>query len=153
MTSSRIVVGVDGSEPSKAALRWALRQADLTGATVEAVIAWEYPINAGSAPVIVDDAATGKFAATALQETVDDVTRPGPPAEVRTTVAQGNSARVLLNAAADADLLVIGSRGHGGFAGLLLGSVSQHCVSHANCPVVVIRDHVTRDQQQSVPTE
>lgn len=58
---------------------------------------------------------------------------------VRTQVAEGNPARVLLSAAAGADLLVVGSRGHGGFTEALLGSVGQHCAHHARCPVVVIR--------------
>jgi nucleotide-binding universal stress UspA family protein len=102
-----IVVGVDGSEKSKEALRFALEEARLRGARVEAVY--------------VADVAGDAAAVRVDQIAVDD--RP---------------ARALIAAAADADLLVVGSRGHGGFAGLLLGSVSQQCAQHAPCPVVIV---------------
>jgi nucleotide-binding universal stress UspA family protein len=98
-TGPRIVAGVDGSPSSMSALRWAIRQAGLTGATVDAMIA----------------------------------------VPVRARVVQGDPAQVLLDACDGADLLVVGSRGHAGFTEALLGSVSQHCVHHAHCPVVVIR--------------
>jgi nucleotide-binding universal stress UspA family protein len=148
MSEHRIVVGVDGSESSKAALAWAVGQAELTDATVEAVIAWQYPINfagAGYAPMGplmgTDFADTAEQTLrTAVSESVD----PAGPVKVSSTVREGNPAHILLDAAKDADLLVVGSRGHGGFAEALLGSVSQHCVHHAPCPVVVIRGHKTR---------
>jgi len=138
----RIVVGVDGSVPSKAALAWAVRQARLTGATVDAVIAWEIPSTYGfTMPVGGVD-----FEGTAAQVAADaiaEVSRADEPVTIRTKVVQGHPARVLLDASAGAELLVIGSRGHGGFVEALLGSVGQHCVHHATCPVVVIRDSVT----------
>jgi nucleotide-binding universal stress UspA family protein len=140
----RIVVGIDGSEPAKAALAWAVRQAGLTGATVEAVIAWHYPIALGGspyAPIGVTDtdfaAAAGRVLSTSISETVDPASR----VKVSSTVGEGNPARMLIDAAQGADLLVVGSRGHGGFAEALLGSVSQHCVHHAPCPVVIIPRH------------
>lgn len=139
----RIVVGIDGSEPSKAALAWAVRQAELTRATVEAVIAWHYPIAFAGAPFVpigsqmdVDFAgAAAQMLSTAISDTVD----PAGPVKVSSTVREGNAPQILLDAADGAEMLVVGSRGHGGFAGALLGSVSQHCVHHARCPVVIIR--------------
>jgi nucleotide-binding universal stress UspA family protein len=141
----RIVVGVDGSESSKAALRWALRQGRLTGAVVEAVTAWEFPSVYGyPAPVI--DVNLEEIATRAVRDAITEATDGAEPGPVRYTVAEGNAARVLLDASAGADLLVVGSRGHGGFVEALLGSTGQHCVHHATCPVVVIRDSVTGQQ-------
>ncbi|MDQ2875091.1 MAG: universal stress protein [Actinomycetota bacterium] len=140
----RIVVGVDGSPSSEGALRWAARQAGLTGATVEAVMAWHMPLMiSGYAwpPVGVLEATDfGKAAQTALSAATVRALGADSPAPVIEVVKQGPPPRVLLDAAAGADLLVVGSRGHGGFTEALLGSVSQHCVHHAPCPVVVIRD-------------
>ena len=138
----RIVVGVDGSVPSKAALAWAVKQARLTGATVEAVIAWELPATYGY-PVPVSDMDYGGLAAEVLAGAIAKVSSADEPVKIRSTVAEGSAARVLLDASAGAELLVVGSRGHGGFVEALLGSVGQHCVHHATCPVVVIRDSLT----------
>ncbi len=138
----RIVVGVDGSVPSKAALAWAVKQARLTGATVEAVIAWELPATYGF-PVPVPDMDYGGLAAEVLADAIAEASSPGEPVKIRSTAAEGSAARVLLDASAGAELLVVGSRGHGGFTEALLGSVGQHCVHHATCPVVVIRDSLT----------
>jgi nucleotide-binding universal stress UspA family protein len=142
-TTPRIVAGVDGSSSSMSALRWAVRQAGLTGAAVDAVIAWSYPANAGGygwAPTGMEGSFdfkenAEKTLADAISSTVD----PGSAVKVRALVAEGLPAQVLLDASDGADLLVVGSRGHGGFTEALLGSVSQHCVHHAHCPVVVIR--------------
>lgn len=139
----RIVVGVDGSASSQAALSWALRQAELTGATVEAVIVWHYPVMAVPfAPVAIldepDDFRT--LAATTLTNAIAATVDPASSVKVSSTVRQGIPADVLLDVAGGADLLVVGSRGHGGFTEALLGSVSQHCVHLATCPVVIIRD-------------
>ena len=140
----RIVVGVDGSPTSDEALRWAIRQAQLTGASVDAVTAWEYPASMGGfglAPMGMYD--NTDFAKVAADIVTGAIGRVADPADggvtVRPRVAEGNAASVLLAAADGADLLVVGSRGHGGFTAALLGSVSQHCVQHARCPVVVIR--------------
>ncbi|HEX7659619.1 MAG TPA: universal stress protein [Pseudonocardiaceae bacterium] len=132
-----IVVGVDGSDQSKDALRWAVRQASLTGAAVEAVMAWEWPNTYGWAPPVEQDFES--LATQVLKDTVDEVVGSESNVEVRQVVAEGGAARILLHEAKKADLLVVGSRGHGGFAGTLLGSVSQHCVQHALCPVVILR--------------
>ena len=142
LTGGRIVVGVDGSPSSKAALDWAVRQAELTGATVEAVIAWHFPVALGGfpyAPISMVDADFGGVAAKVLGDAIKETADPDGPVKVSSTVREGNAAQVLLEIAKDADLLVVGSRGHGGFADALLGSVSQHCVHHARCPVVIIR--------------
>ncbi|WP_369182683.1 universal stress protein [Streptomyces sp. Y1] len=134
----RIVVGIDGSAPSKAALRWAVGQAVLTGATVHAVAAWEYPSLYGWFAPMVDDG----FERTALRTLtieVDEVVGPDRPVEVRESLVLGHAAEVLLEAAEDADLLVLGSRGRGTFARTLLGSVSTRCAVHGACPVVIVR--------------
>jgi len=138
----RIVVGVDGSESSKAALRWALRQGRLTGAVVEAVTAWEFTMVYGyPAPII--DVNFEEIATEVVRDAITEATGGAETSLLRCRVAQGNAASVLLDASAGADLLVVGSRGHGGFVEALLGSTGQHCVHHATCPVVVIRDSVT----------
>jgi nucleotide-binding universal stress UspA family protein len=125
------------------ALRWAIRQAGLTGATVDAMIAWRYPVSAGGygwAPIGMGTAFDFKEdAEKVLAEAIGTASDPGSGVTVRTLVVEGNSAQALLEASDGADLLVVGSRGHGGFTEALLGSVSQHCVHHAHCPVVVIR--------------
>jgi nucleotide-binding universal stress UspA family protein len=145
--SPRIIVGVDGSECSKNALRWAIAQAQLTGATVEAVAAWQDPVMSGYsygwAPMQFEgdsfQTITEKTLAETVAETVAEITSPqGRAVQVGTRVVQGHPAQVLMDAAAGAQMLVVGSRGHGTFAGILLGSVSQHCVQHAPCPVTVI---------------
>jgi nucleotide-binding universal stress UspA family protein len=144
----RIVVGVDGSESSKAALAWAVQQAELTGATVEAVIAWHWPVAYGGTPFapigVMTDTDFAGTAARVLAGAIGDTVDPDRPVKVSSTVREGNATKILLDAADGAELLVVGSRGHGGFAEALLGSVSQHCVHHARCPVVIIRG--PRDQ-------
>jgi nucleotide-binding universal stress UspA family protein len=141
-TRPRIVAGVDGSPSSVSALRWAIWQAGLTGAAVDAVIAWHYPPAGGYgwAPTGME----GGFgfeenAEKVLADAISAAASAGSDVPVRARVAEGIPAQVLLDACEGAGLLVVGSRGHGGFAEALLGSVSQHCVHHAHCPVVVIR--------------
>jgi nucleotide-binding universal stress UspA family protein len=142
-SGARIVVGVDGSPSSQEALRWAARQAGLTGATLEAVIAWHWPLMVGGyawPPVGVLEATDfSKEARRVLTEAITSALGPNPSVPVTEVVGEGPPPRVLLDAADGADMLVVGSRGYGGFAEALLGSVSQHCVHHAACPVVIIR--------------
>lgn len=133
-----IVVGVDGSPPGEQALRWAARQAGLTGQQVHAVIAWDVPVSYGVAAV--GDVDWRGDAAAVLQKVVANVVPEEDRERVEQHVLRGHPAKVLADAAADADLLVVGCRGHGGFAGMLVGSVSQHVVAHAACPVVVVHD-------------
>ena len=137
-TSSRIIVGVDGSPASVDTLRWAARQAQLTGGTLEAIISWEYPPQYGSEYVYMEDVNWADLARTTLEAAVTDAAI-GDPSTCTLTVTEGHPAQVLEMASSEADLLVIGSRGRGGFTGLLLGSVSEHVIAHADCPVVVIR--------------
>ena len=138
-----IVAGVDGSPSSQAALRWAVRQAVLTGGTVEAVMAWQntfVPGGFGGAPAaMIGDFNYQQVSEKALAEVISAVVDATDRTRVRSRVAEGHASQVLLDAAAGADLLVVGSRGHGSFVDALLGSVSQNCVHHAQCPVVIMR--------------
>jgi nucleotide-binding universal stress UspA family protein len=135
--TGRIVVGVDGSESAKKALRWAAKLAQSSGATVDAVQSWDIPTTLGLG-YLPQDVDLGKDTEKWLEETVDEVFGPDRPAALRTVVHCGSAARVLLDECKDAQLLVVGSRGHGGFYGLLLGSVSAAVAEHAPCPVLVI---------------
>ena len=138
-TRRPIVAGVDGSESSLAALRWAMRQAELTGAPLEIVSAWEWPVSWGWQPPIPPGYDPADEARRQLDKAISAVLTPGDATEARRTVIEGNPAPVLEALSKTADLIVIGSHGHGEFAGMLLGSVSQHCITHCHCPVVVIR--------------
>ncbi len=136
----RIVVGVDGSDSSKAALRWAIRQAKLTGGSVDAVTVWRFPSTYGWAPRPEGVPDLEGAAKRTLIAALAEVSGLEPGVLVRPVVTEGDAAGALLHAARGADLLVVGSRGHGGFASALLGSVSMHCALHAHCPVLVFRD-------------
>src|SRR5579872_4629000 len=141
-SESRIVVGVDGSESSIDALKWAARQAEMTGATLHVVTAWAYP-DQPTPFGIVPELPLGPDPLTEARERLENAIvsalGPHPSVEVTAEVLSGHVPPVLLHAARDAELLVVGSRGRGAFAGMLLGSVSEHCVHHAGCPVVVVR--------------
>jgi nucleotide-binding universal stress UspA family protein len=131
-----IAVGVDGSESAAAALRWATAEARLRGARLRAVHAWNMPTRAyaGSgfvAPASFEDD-LGQAAQTGLGQWLDGI-------EVEHHVAEGQAATVLTDAAVDAELLVVGSRGLGGFGELLLGSVSHQVAQRARCPVAIVR--------------
>jgi nucleotide-binding universal stress UspA family protein len=139
-----IVVGVDGSPPSLRALRFALAEAALRGANVRAVYAWNVPYApASSAPFIGVtelpelEQSVMTHAHGLLDEALRQVDVP-EGVEVEREVARGDAPHALIRSAEDAELLVVGSRGRGGFAGLLLGSVSQRCAHHAPCPVVIV---------------
>ena len=142
LSQERIVVGVDGSTTAVDALKWATRQASLTGAAVEAVIAWQYPMMSGGYPIAASTDWPSN-AQTVLNNAVHEALGSQADAVSRKAV-EGHPAQVLIDAARGADLLVVGSHGHGGFAGMLLGSVSARVAAHASCPVLVIR-HITPD--------
>lgn len=137
-----VVVGVDGSEPSKQALRWGHFIARASASTLEVVAAWQ-PYNAygtmgGGWSVMPADWNPAQDAEKALTSTIDEVFGEHRPAGLQLTVREGNAAPVLLEVSQGARLLVVGSRGHGGFSGLFLGSVSAACTEHATCPVLVL---------------
>jgi nucleotide-binding universal stress UspA family protein len=134
--SGRIVVGVDGSATARRALAWALDEARLRTAPIEVVHAWQMPPTATPYAVsgtLLEEAAHDVLAACLADADQRDLVEP-----VVATVRGGGAAWAILDAAADADLVVIGSRGRGGFVGRLLGSVSNQVTHHAPCPVVVI---------------
>jgi nucleotide-binding universal stress UspA family protein len=137
-----IVVGVDGSDASKDALRWAHKQAGFTGASLEVIATWEYPTSFGWAPAWPSDWNPAEDAKKALATLAEEVLGANPDVKVRQVVLEGHPAPILVAAGANADLLVVGSRGHGEFAGMLIGSVSEYCAMHAPCPVVIIRRKV-----------
>lgn len=138
-----IVVGVDGSDPSKDALRWAAGQAELTGNALEVVMVWDESTEAfAQAETVPAGLNLGEFKQHTIDDAIRQVLGQHLAIKVTTTMAEGSPAAALLNAAKSADMLVVGKRGHKGIAGRLLGSVSQHCVEHAYCPVVVVHhDH------------
>ena len=140
--TDRIVVGVDGSEPAKQALLWARFLAEATGSTLHAVTAWQQYTGYGwsgpgrtAVPTDLDPAADAK---ALLEDAVHVAYGEQMPPGLRASINYGGAAKVLLEASAGARMLVVGSRGHGGFVGLLLGSVSAACAEHAACPVLVV---------------
>jgi nucleotide-binding universal stress UspA family protein len=148
----KVVVGVDASPGSLRALEWALEEARLRRASLCVVHAWMLPlIEALPEPWVVgspslgpsDDEVRSHVEAAArdvLSASVDRARSAAPELEIVAELVEGRAPVALLDAAGDADLLVVGSRGRGGFAGLLLGSVSGQCVHHAQCPVVVVQE-------------
>jgi nucleotide-binding universal stress UspA family protein len=138
---STIVVGVDGSEGSVDALRFAIDEARTRGAEVKAVSAWHVPqmiYSGGYVPMPIDPIDYEQFTTAALDKVMDEVGANENGVKVSPVVHQGQAAEVLVEEAKSADLLVVGSRGRGGFRGLLLGSVSQQCAHFAPCPVVIV---------------
>jgi nucleotide-binding universal stress UspA family protein len=137
-TDERIVAGVDGSEDSARALRWALDAARVRGATVAAVHAWHAPYAMSFAAAAVDFSAFEDAARRLLDQMVDAAQAGSPDVPVERVLVAGSAADTLLGAAQGAAHVVVGGRGVGGFRGLLLGSVSQQLAHHAPCPVVVV---------------
>ncbi|MEO7129961.1 MAG: universal stress protein [Dermatophilaceae bacterium] len=137
----RVVVGVDGSDQSKFALQWARYLAETMGSTLLAVSAWQ-PLTAYGAsgigwvvpPPDIDIEAAAR---ASVDATLDEVFGDSKPAGMEVAVVAGNPAAVLLEMSQNARMLVVGSRGYGGFKGLLLGSVSSACAHHATCPVFI----------------
>lgn len=135
------MVGVDGSDASRAALGWAVAEARLRDAEVDAVHAWSYPVSAYSGTIMVMSVIDREDLVKGAQATLDEVCDAVGARDVvvNRIVEEGPPAQCLIETAKGADLLVVGSRGRGGFTGLLLGSVSQQCAHHAPCPVVIVR--------------
>lgn len=140
-----IVVGVDGSDSSRNALTWAYDEAGHRGASLIVVTTWHPPALPmtppyGSIPPEDYVNQPRRDALALLERFTSELVPKDPAVDVRTSVEEGkNPAQVLIERSKEADLVVVGSRGHGGFVGMLLGSVSQHLVAHAECPVVVVR--------------
>jgi nucleotide-binding universal stress UspA family protein len=141
-TWKTVLVGVDGSPPSRKALTWAAAEAAEHGADLVVVNVWEHTVPPPAGSVSVSEhyvPEPSQRTAEDLLEEIKEELGENPPLLVQPRVRQGNPARVLIDESADADLLVVGTRGHGGFRGLVLGSVSQHVAAYAKCPVAVVR--------------
>jgi nucleotide-binding universal stress UspA family protein len=145
-----IVVGADGSDLSKEALRWAITDAKLRGTSVVAIRAWEVPFipptidpfPGGPVPdgtIGLDPQEVRESVESRLAAFVAEVAGEEPGVEIESRAIEGHPVEILVEASKEAELLVVASRGHGGFTGLLLGSVSQACAQHAHCPVVIVR--------------
>ena len=136
-----VVVGVDGSDPSVAALSWASRYGAATGATVRAVRVWHYPTAAGLPPGKTPAPVETEVEGWVRDELTQAVTKANPDssAQVESKIIYGHPAEALIDESRGESLLVLGHRGHGGFAEALTGSIVIHCVNHAACPVVVVR--------------
>jgi nucleotide-binding universal stress UspA family protein len=132
----KVVVGVDGSPHSAAAMRWALSEAAEHDGQVMAVLAWQMPFV--SIPGAYDRAELEQTYKSYLLQTISEVA-PAPPVPLFSVVAEGEPVDALIEAAKDADLLVLGIKGHSRYAGLMLGSVSAACAANAPCPVVLLR--------------
>ncbi|WP_218712479.1 universal stress protein [Arthrobacter sp. BF1] len=135
-TDSSIVVGVDGSPESILALRWAKTLASTLGCTIMAISAWHLETVYGPYPVTDWDGESE--AHQVLNQALGEAFGGEPPVGMVAEVRRGRPVPVLLNLAQSAQMLIVGSRGHGGFAGMLLGSVSSACAAHARCPVLVV---------------
>ncbi|GLI28604.1 universal stress protein [Agromyces rhizosphaerae] len=135
MERQRILVGVDGSAPSIEALRYGARLADALDAPLEAVTTWTFPPVMGA--YVVDGWTPDEDAQGILDDSIAEAFGDDPPDLARTVLA-GPAAGTLIEESRRARMLVLGSRGHGGFAGLLLGSVSAACAAHAHCPVLIL---------------
>ncbi len=139
---ARVVVGVDGSDPSLRALQWAARHATVMRVPLEVVTAWNFPEHAAPLGIVAQVPWQEELLAQAhatLDEIVTATLGGERPERVEAKVVRGNAAAVLLEEAGASDLLVVGSKGRGAFSELVLGSVSDRSVRHARCPVVVIR--------------
>ncbi len=121
-------------------MEWAARQAELTDATLEVVAAWDWPESFGWV-AIPNNYNPEEDAQKLLESLIASLGAAHPRLTVSGKVVQGHPAPVLVHESRGADLLVVGSRGHGEFVGMLIGSTSEHCVANAACPVVVIREH------------
>ena len=136
-----VVVGVDGSPESVAALSWAGRYGAATGAVVWALHIWHYPTAAGLPPGVTPESVTDEVKAEQQKELDEAIAKANldPAAQVESKIAYGHPAQVLINESKNVNLIVVGHRGRGGFTGMLTGSITLHVVQHAACPVVVVR--------------
>jgi nucleotide-binding universal stress UspA family protein len=140
-TGGEILVAVDGSGPSKAALAWAGDQARRTGMALHCVLTWQYPHTYGESLTGIELVDFATEAKDRLVETVREVLGDDPDIVVREETIEGAPAPVLLHESATADLVVVGSRGNGSIARIVLGSVSEYLAAHVSCPIVIVHDH------------
>ena len=134
-----VVVGYDGSAAADGAVGWAADQAVRAGGRLDLVTAWEYPTSWGSTIPLPAGYDPARDARAMLDPVIDRIHAEHPDLEVHVHVVEGNPGDVLTEASKHGALLVVASRGHRALAGMLLGSVSQHCATHAACPVVIYR--------------
>lgn len=135
-----IVVGIDGSEHSKSALRWAAKLAPLLNCTIFAVSIWQYPLMVGVEGMVTYEWEPDKEAQRVLDTTIDQVFGSHVPDGLSREIKQGNTTTELSELSKNATMLIVGKRGLGGFIGLLMGSVSRSVVEHAKCPVLVLHE-------------
>jgi nucleotide-binding universal stress UspA family protein len=139
VTEGTVVAGFDGSPAAGGALRWAAAQAAITGGHLDLVTAWEFPTSWGNSLPLPSDYDPARDAEAMVDPVLARLRTDYPSLDIHAHVVEGHPGDVLVEASRHADLLVVASRGHRAFAGVVLGSVSQHCVTHADCPVVVYR--------------
>ena len=140
-----VVVGFDGSPASDAAVDWAADQAERAGGRLDVVSAWEYPTSWGNTIPLPSDYDPAADTQTMVDPVVERVRAAHPGLDVHAHVVEGHPGEVLVEASKHGELLVVASRGHRVLAGMLLGSVSQHCVTHATGPIVVYREPEPHD--------
>ena len=142
-----MIVGVDGSAGARAALRWAMAEARLRRTRLRVIHAWTFSYPGGAGYGYLGESVAAfpgglstlhRAAEDMIEQAIADLAAEAEGVEIEREIVEGTAAEVLVDAATERDLLVVGSRGHGGFAGLLLGSVSQQCAHHARCPVVIV---------------
>ena len=154
MNTYRIVVGVDGSEGGERALRWAAGEAERRGGTVEAVIGWTWDGIDTGLGTPTNPSGAKELAEKTLTRTVTAVTTVYPNVAIAAEAVQAGPATALIRAARDADLLVLGSHGHGRLYHAVVGSVTEECIRAATCPVVVVpvphRERATRPAEVEV---
>ena len=136
---ARIVAAIDGSPASLDALHWAARQAVFTHSTLEIIMTWNWPPDYGMAMTFPSGYDPSESVAKIIEGAEATLHAEYPDLEIAVRVLQGHPAPILVDASKGADLLVVGSRGHGEFVGMLIGSVSEYCTTHAHCPVLLHR--------------
>ncbi len=138
--SSYIVVGIDGSTESIAALRWAIHEAVMRNVPIKALHCWSYPTSVGVPSMMLTDVELIRKSSVALVHDVITQATAGSatPVAIDPVITEGSASHALIDASKGAELVVVGARGHGGFLGLLIGSVANQVVHHAACPVVVV---------------
>jgi nucleotide-binding universal stress UspA family protein len=137
--AGRIIVGIDGSLASIGAMRWAARQASLTDSILDVVMTWDWPPSHGWAMPFPSGYDPEESVRKALDEAVTELRTSYPAIDITARVVHEHPAPLLVEESKGADVLVLGSRGHGEFAGMLIGSVSEFCATNAHCPVLVHR--------------